>query len=172
MSKGEPSSPNAKPGDDAPCNIIVPACPVANTYATQSEAAKSALNQANPTSISQNTEYGGLIYRNANGRYGYTAPSAGSGTGFDPSSVSVPPGTTLVGDYHTHGDYSTADAQGNPVRTADPSQDAFDSNHFSTTDLRGIENDAADKPGYRGYLGTPSGTFLQYNPNTRTVSNL
>ena len=168
----DPNHPNSAPSDSEPCDNTVASCPIANTFATQSEAAKAALNSANPVSIKQNTEYGGLIYKDANGRYGYTTPSAGTGTGFDPSSVNIPSGTTLVGDYHTHGDYSTADALGNPVRTADPSQDAFNSNHFSTTDLRGIEADAVGKPGYRGYLGTPSGTFIQYDPNTRTVSNL
>jgi len=149
--------------------------PKISTFPTQSEAAKAALTEANPTSIKENTEYGGLIYRDASGRYGYTAPSAGSGTGFNPAAVPLPDGTTRVGDYHTHGDYSTADAFGHPVRTADPSLDGFNSDQFSGTDLRGIASDAAGNPDYRGYLGTPSGTFLQYDPSDkspRAVSRL
>jgi len=163
----DPTSPSSGSGADTPCDSAVVACPSGSTFATQSDAAKAALTEANPTSIKDNIEYGGLIYRDAGGRYGYTAPSAGSGTGFNPAAVTLPDGTTRVGDYRTHGDYSTADGFGRPVRAADPSLDVFNSDCFSTTDLRGIASDAAGNPDYRGYLGTPSGTFLQYNPSER-----
>ena len=66
-----------------------------------------ALNEGNSPSIAQNREFGGLIYRNADGTYGYTEPSPGTGASFDPTSVSAPAGATVVGDYHTHADYST-----------------------------------------------------------------
>ena len=67
-----------------------------------------------------------------------------------------------MGDYHTHGDYSTVDPKtGKAVRTNDPSKDQFNSDNFST-------QDKADntKQGYPGYLGTPSGTFRKFDPAT------
>lgn len=168
----DPTPPGAGAGAGTPCDSTVTACPRAASYPTMQDAARAALNDANPTSIRENREYGGLIYRNPDGTYGYTAPNHGSGTSYDPSTASVPPGTTRVGDYHTHGDYSTDDGHGNPVRTNDPALDAFNSDNFSTPDLRGIEQDAQGNPDYRGYLGTPSGTFREYDPGTRTQSTL
>jgi uncharacterized protein DUF4329/PAAR motif-containing protein len=133
-------------------------------FATPDLAAKAALQAANPQSIKDNKEYSGLIYRGADGQYYYTGPVGGTGTGANPKRDAPPPaGSTVVGDYHTHGDYSTADAKGNPVRTNDPSKDAFDSDNFSDQDK--LDNDAE---GYPGYLGTPSGTFRKYDPATKT----
>jgi len=143
------------------------------TFATPEEAAKAALRAANPASIRDNLEYGGIIYKDANGRYSYTGPARGTDQGFDPSSAPAPPGTTAVGDYHTHGDYSTMDpATGKAVRTGDPARDDFNSDDFSQTDRDGIANDAAGKPGYKGYLGTPSGKFKQYDPSTGRTTDL
>ena len=85
------------------------------------EAARVALNAANPHSISANLEYWGLIYEAADGKFYYTGPVPGTGQGADPSSdAPAPAGTTVVGDYHTHGDYSTVDpVTGKAVRTND-----------------------------------------------------
>lgn len=81
--------------------------------------------------------------------------------------------------FFTHGDYSTAGPNGEAIRTNDPAKDEFNSDHFSgehngngNGDKQGIEHDAAGKPEYRGYLGTPSGKFLVYNPNTGVESEL
>ena len=142
-------------------------------FATPDEAARAALNAANPQSIARNQEFGGVIYRDANGKYGYTGPVGGTDQGFDPSQAPAPPGTTVVGDYHTHGDYSTVDpATGRAVRTNDPSKDQFNSDNFSPTDKAGIAADAHGDPNYRGYLGTPSGQFKSYDPSTGVVSDL
>lgn len=136
-------------------------------FATADDAARAALERANPDSIRDNREYGGLIYRGADGQYYYTGPLRGSDQGVTPSDAAAPPGTTVVGDYHTHGDYSTVDpATGAAVRTSDPANDDFDSDNFSTTDRNGIASDGAGTPGYAGYLGTPSGTFRRYDAAT------
>jgi hypothetical protein len=140
--------------------------PSATTYASADEAAKAALKEANPTSISENTEFGGLIYKNPDGTFGYTTPAKGSPTGFDLSTVNPPKGSSVVGDYHTHGDYSVVDANGNAVRTPDPSKDMFGSDNFSTADIAGITSDAKSTPGYTGYLGTPSGDFKRFTPDS------
>ena len=67
---------------------------------------------------------------------------------------------------HTHGDYSTLGPNGEAVRTGDPAKDDFNSDHFSGADKDGIKGDAGENSQYRGYLGTPSGAFLEYNPFT------
>jgi hypothetical protein len=143
-----------------------PGAPSASSYATADEAAKAALKEANPTSITANTEYGGLVYKNSDGTYGYTNPARGTGTSFDPSSVSAPSGSQVVGDYHTHGDYSIEGPSGKPIRTSDPAKDAYNSDSFSQSDIGGISSDAKGIPGYSGYLGTPSGDFQKFTPDS------
>lgn len=142
-------------------------------FATADQAARAALNIANPMSVRDNLEYGGMIYRDTHGNYWFTGPGVGTDTGFSPSSTPIPPGTTPAGDYHCHADYSVRDpATGRAIRTSDPTRDDYNSDNFSADDRRGIANDAAGHPGYRGYLGTPSGTFRSYDPATRTTSTL
>jgi len=112
-------------------------------FASPDQAARAALNKANPLSITQNTEYSGLIYRGQDGKFYFSGPA-------------------IVGDYHTHGDYSTADPTTHAaVRTKDPSKDEFNSDNFSRQDK--IDN---VKQGYPGYLGTPSGTYRKFDPAT------
>jgi uncharacterized Zn-binding protein involved in type VI secretion len=141
-------------------------------YKSQDDAAKAALTSVNPTSIAENREYGGLIYKDdATGKFGYTEPVAGGVMGFNPDSVTVPDGTTQVGDFHTHGDYSTMDFMGNLVRTSDPSRDVLNCDNFSMLDQMGIGHDGAGRPGYAGYLGTPSGKLKKFVPATGEISD-
>ena len=134
-------------------------------FATQDAAARAALTSANPQSINANREYGGVIYRDSSGQYYYTGPVQGSAAGFDPRSAPAPSGTQLVGDYHTHGDYSMQDPVTKVItRTSDPARDNLGSDNFSREDKIGIAHDGAGNPAYRGYLGTPSGTFRRYDP--------
>jgi len=143
------------------------AAPTNGPYATADDAARAALDEANPQSIRDNLEYGGVIYQGADGQYYYSGPARGTDQGFDPASAPAPAGTTVVGDYHTHGDYSVADpATGAAIRTSDPTRDDFNSDNFSGADRRGIAADGAGTPGYAGYLGTPSGTYRRYDPAT------
>ena len=137
------------------------------TYNTPDAAAFDTLSRGNRNSIQSNLEFGGLIYQDpANGRFAATSPISGTGTSFDPSAVSTPHGTKTVGDYHTHGDYSIENAKGDLERTTHPAQDHFNSDRFSQTDFDGIRFDAQGKPGYAGYLGTPSGEFRRFDPAT------
>lgn len=137
------------------------------------EAARAALRRANPKSIRECIEYGGLIYRASDGRYGFSGPVPGTSTSFEPSAAPIPPGTELVGDYHTHGAYCRFDRDSRqPVRTDDPLQDDYNSDEFSDTDIDGITAIAERIDGYRGYLGTPSGLFYEYDPDTEEVSLL
>jgi hypothetical protein len=147
----------------------------ANGYQTQDGAARGALTNSNPASIKANREYGGLIYKDKDGNYHYSGPVIGGDQGVNPHDAVAPAGTTVVGDYHTHGDYSVAGPNGVAIRTSDPKRDDFNSDHFSVgphADTGGITHDAAGNPNYRGYLGTPSGNFLIFNPTTGRESPL
>jgi hypothetical protein len=132
-------------------------------FETEDDAAKAALTIANPQSIRDNLEYSGLIYKGTDGKYYFTGPVKGTDQGANPlKDAPAPPGTQVVADYHTHGDYSTIDPNtGTAVRTNDPSKDQFNSDNFSTQDKRDNQ-----KQGYPGYLGTPSGSFRKYDPIT------
>jgi len=142
-------------------------------FATQDDAARAALRSANPRSMRANREYAGLIYRGADGQYYYSGPIRGTDQSARPQDAPAPPGAQVVGNYHTHGDYSTADpVTGAAVRTGDPARDDFNSDNFSTTDKRYIANQGTGIPGYAGYLGTPSGTFRRYDPTTGSDTTL
>jgi uncharacterized Zn-binding protein involved in type VI secretion len=136
-------------------------------YPTQEAAAKAALDEANRQSIKANREMGGVIYKNPDGTYSYTGPNPGSEAGYNPTQAQQQPpdDTQKVGDYHTHGDYG----QKGDVRTSDPNRDQFNSDDFSSTDRREIGKDAKVDPNYRGYVGTPSGAYKEYNPSTGTT---
>ena len=178
-----------KPGlTMGPMNPIIMGCPTVmigevgagspvlvrhGPYATQDEAAMAALASANPPSMRDNLEYAGSIYRGIDGLYYFTGPVRGNDQGSNPHLAPAPPGTQLVGDYHTHGPYATMDPVTHKgVPTSDPSKDAFDADNFSTTDKTGIAGDGAGVPGYAGYLGTPSGTFRRYDPTTGSDTTL
>ncbi|MEO3740255.1 DUF4329 domain-containing protein [Kosakonia sp. WA-90] len=126
-------------------------------FSSVDDAARSALNKYNPMSIFKNREYGGIIYRAKDGTYGYTRGRLGTGRTaptFKESSAGLPKGSTPVGQYHTHGDYS--DAGFNRTNKAG---DYHDSDIFSGADIR-IHNNANNTfPGYTDALGTPSGRF-------------
>ncbi len=150
---------NCPPGSTTPC----PGGKKNGPFDSPDDAARAALNEANPQSIKDNTEYSGLIYKGTDGKYYYTGPAKGTDQGANPlKQAPAPAGTTVVGDYHTHGDYSTIDPVTKAaVRTNDPKKDQLNSDNFSTQD----KNDNI-KQGYPGYLGTPSGTFRKFDPAT------
>jgi RHS repeat-associated protein len=147
-------------------------------FATQDAAARAALRDANPQSIRHNVEYGGLIYHQ-NGRYHYTPPVRGHATGFNTRQAQhlVPSNAEEVGDYHTHGDYSREDPVTLRVMRTTRRRDEYRSDQFSRGDLAGIRAAgntaaAAGRPGYAGYLGTPSGHFRRYDPATNSDTAL
>lgn len=114
-----------------------------------------------------------MIYRDAGGQYYYSGAIRGTDQGANPAAAPAPVGSSVVGDYHTHADYSTADPLTHrAVRTSDPARDDFNSDDFSATDRAGIAADGNGIGGYKGYLGTPSGVFKVYDPATGTTSTL
>jgi len=134
-----------------------------NGSSTPEEAAHWALTNYDPLSIQKNKEYAGKLYRDSDGNFYFTdskpQKGASSNTG------SVPSGTTEVGDWHTHGDYSIKFLW-MYLRTHNPQRDCCDSDHFSPDDKSGNRDSLRIYPDYKGYLGTPSGNFLIYDPIT------
>jgi hypothetical protein len=50
--------------------------------------------------------------------------------------------------------------------------DQFHSDDFSLPDKLNISRHGINRPEYRGHLGTPSGKFKGYNPQTNVVGPL
>ena len=142
-------------------------------YTSADAAAVAALKNANPRSVSENLEYGGLIYEDEDGEYNYTGPVSGTARSVDPYKAPAPEGTLVVGEYHTHGDYSVPGQNNQVIRTSDPSRDRYDSNNFGYDDLsRANWLSQHAFSGYKSFLGTPSGVFKVYDPQSGTVSQL
>lgn len=115
-------------------------------YSSIDAAGKQAVLDINPTSIRENTEYAGLIYKIADGVYTYTPPNQGTIASSNPGYLADFWATVIadeVGHYHTHGG-------------CDP---RYDSEHFSDQDKRIYDNGQIP-----GYLGTPSGDIKKYTP--------
>jgi len=114
-------------------------------YPTQHEAAKSAINDINPTSIKRNTEFGGMICKDSEGKYFYTKPKKGDKDSVNPGGpTSCPSHTKAAAYYHTHGGPDPKYGDGNE--------------EFSVPDKR-----YADRHGIDGYLGTPAGDLKHYS---------
>jgi hypothetical protein len=107
----------------------------------------------------------------------YTGPvRSENGDTVDTTQASCPSGTKAYGDYHTHGDYSVKDSNGNPVRTGDPNRDDYHSDNFSKGrpegDIESADAINQKRPGFKSYLGTPSGHIKEYDPTTKRVETL
>lgn len=137
-------------------------------FPTQDEAARAALDLANPRSISENREYCGMLYQDpVSGQFYATNPKPGDLFGASLPVDKVPENAVETGFYHTHGNHSLAD--GTPT---DAAHDEFDSNYFSQTDLNTANARGEGKPGYGSYLGTPSNGYWKHDPNTGMISPL
>ncbi len=119
-------------------------CTLPGEYGSQNAAGEAAVGCINAGSIATNTEFGGNIYQMANGQYSFTHPVAGGPASVDIPDT-VPNGTTIAADYHTHAAYDPAMGLGNEI--------------FSPVDIAG--NDASGLP---GFLGTPTGRIQIYDP--------
>jgi hypothetical protein len=121
-------------------------------------------------------EYGGLIVvDNETGRYLLTPPVSilQGNAEVDPYGALkyVPGGSTLVGEYHTHGEYAYEDVDHKIYRAMDKAEErsppksgarGFDSDNVSEYDSKGSHDFVDKAPGYRTYTGTPSGKIRTY----------
>jgi hypothetical protein len=120
-------------------------------FSTQHEAARNVLNGVNPTSVAQNLEYGGWVYRNPDNTFSATEPIKGT---VDRVSIGLPtsvPSGYATATYHTHGAY-------------DP---RYDSENFSYLDITMNNNWGVD-----GYLGTPAGYYKFHHYLTGVITTL
>ena len=118
----------------------------------QHDAAWNALNDINPTSVSENVEYGGWVYLNAAATYSFLDPVRGTVNAVNIGSPDqVPTGTVAMASYHTHG--------GDDPR--------FDTETFSPIDLITDNLWKVD-----GYLATPLGAFKYHHYLTGEVLQL
>ena len=62
------------------------------------------MSASNPSSIVESREYGGAVFRDQNGQFGFTT-HRGSQAGVNPQMDNIPQGTTATAYWHTHGDY-------------------------------------------------------------------
>ena len=111
-------------------------------YKTPDTAAIQAEKDINPTSIKENTEYAGMIYKNPDGSYSYTSPNRGTTATSNPGSCPV--GKKRYGSYHTHG-------------AEDP---RYSSDNFSKHDI-----DTYNSRHEPGYVGVPTGEVKKYTPS-------
>ncbi len=118
-------------------------CLQSGTWSSREAAGTAAINCANGASIATNTEYGGSIYQTSSGRYSFTLPVPGTSDSVNIDYTAIPVGTTIAGDYHTHGAY-------------DPQ---YYNEQFSPTDIHG--NSSAGLP---GFLGTPQDRIEIFYP--------
>jgi len=122
-------------------------------FATQNESAKDVLNAINPQSIAENREYGGYVYRNADGSYSSTNPIKGEVASVslpDPRSA-APSRAVTTASYHTHA-------------ATDP---RYVNEEFSPQDILSDTIFGLD-----GYLATPRGQFRFHDVSTGKIINL
>lgn len=116
-------------------------------FSSPTKAAKDFAKVYNPPSIAENLEYGSSIYTvNLKGKsyFTYSVPTRSTEEdGVTPSKA--PSGFTVVADVHTHSAYAPK----------------FDNDIFSDDDI----NDN-NKEGTVGYVATPRGRLLKYDPAT------
>jgi len=115
----------------------------------------------NPISISKNIEIGALIYKNKDGSFAVTQPiSDGKGAEVNfigRSMGDVPVSASIVGDIHTHANYSVFGKDGKPVATGDKSKDDYSSDKFSSKDVSIMDFKTTNfGAGFTSYLANPA----------------
>jgi len=129
------------------------------SFKTQHEAAEDVSRKINSKSVSENREYGGMIYQNEDGTYSYTDPIKGSVDGVNPGGPSaVPKGKKPVAYYHTHGGDDPAYDNENFSKVYDP----IDKEWYG--DIPYADSNKID-----GYLATPKGKFKYYSYKNNQV---
>jgi Domain of unknown function (DUF4329) len=132
-------------------------------FKSADEAGISAVKFINAKSILINREFGGKICRQGD-LYFYTAPLIGSERSTTVSRSGLCSlNSSIVGDYHTHGASPDNDRGGEmfsfPMKKGDRSND-ISTNHYGYHLFWWIV------PPHIGYLGTPSGNIMKYDPKT------
>lgn len=117
----------------------------------QHAAARQRLNEINPTSVRENREYGGWVYRTPDGRYAASRVVPGDIDSVSIPTNLVPAGNAITASLHTHG--------GDDPRYANEifsPQDVYYNSHYRVD----------------GYLGTPGGRFLWHDVGNNRIVQL
>ena len=130
-------------------------------FKTPREAAKDWGMYYNGASIIRKQEMASLIYKIENdgkAKYSYTPATV---LGSHGGKISNSSNKENVATIHSHGEYTenVTDANGNKFIVKD--------NEFSNTDKR-----TSEKTGLVGYLATPNGSLLEYNPAKKQVETI
>jgi len=141
------------------------------SYDNINDAAISILTAVNPISIDQNLEWGGLLYE-WNNKVHSTLPTQGTENSVITESgmEQLPRGAILVGNWHTHGDWT--DIKNNPVKNS--AKDIYNSDNFSNQDVisfNSFRDNISDEFRY-GYLGTPNGEFKKFDLNSQKSEDI
>jgi RHS repeat-associated protein len=149
-----------------------------DAFKTADDAAIDALRGINATSIKENTEYAGVVYYVPGEKLFYAGkPHAGNFQHSYWDTKELPDGAKLVGDYHTHANYSqkvVTQAGVFHIPTSDPKRDDFNSDFFSNDDQdaqlvitggSGRKLNFEPIPDFVKYLGTPRGHFWKLEGN-------
>jgi RHS repeat-associated protein len=119
-------------------------------YRTQHDAARAASRQYNMSSMMDNLEYGGMIYRNADNSYSYMPATVGNAAEVE-FSTTCPANTTPTAYYHTHAGYDRG----------------YNSEQFSSEDL-----DIAERLGVDAYVATPNSNLKYVSRSPRRISSI
>ena len=142
-------------------------------YRSRRCAGWNAENDYDPISRQRNLEYGGFIYKNADGSFSYTDPRANNNAGIGTPdglpnfwNITIPGGTHRAGWYHTHAAFDPSmNMRGNPA----PGQHGYNWHNDGNEIMSNPDMDISDQilNGLPGYLGTPRGTIEEYMPVAR-----
>jgi RHS repeat-associated protein len=133
-------------------------------FKTPDQAAAAALAEAAKMSDVGTYEYGGTIYRNADGTYSYTAPV----TQHDTEHVNPGPmQKNTIGDYHTH---PTGNPSSNKIEL--PDKLSAITNAGDVRNLNGQKREKKGESDFNSYIGTPNGKMIRFRPDTRSPDGL
>jgi hypothetical protein len=134
------------------------------TFGRAMDAALDALSAYNPTSIRDNAEYLGAIYKEANGRYTTSVLAIGTGDTVRINWSLVRDDATLVGLWHLHGAFDPQVDSGNFMFS-------LEDRNVAETGAReyGTGQTVGAPDVFRMYLGTPSGSVGVYTPSNSAL---
>jgi RHS repeat-associated protein len=119
-------------------------------FKTKEKAAKDFMMCYNDNSIAVNKEFGTRIYKTENGEYSYGIPIYNTEGSVNLNFSEIPENSTFEGAAHTHGAYV----------------EEFDNNNFSDIENEYDDKDYANENKKSLYLGTPNGSFQEFDPTT------
>ncbi len=123
-------------------------------FKSKQEAAKDFMMCYNDNSVDVNKEFGTRIYKTEGGDYSYGVPVFNKEESVNPNFSDIPEKSTFEGAAHTHGKYV----------------EGYYNNIFSDIQNGPDDKDYANENMKTLYLGTPNGSFQEYDPLTGKIN--